>query len=75
MIEYVSKHSYIELSKLIGKKVRFKSDCEFFPNFDITGIVRSIDIGNYDEYIFNIRRGNKDYHIGSHMRNLTYEIL
>lgn len=76
MIKYVKNTSYIDLcNMLIGKKARFKSDCEFFPNFDITGIVKSIDIANYNEIIFKISKNGKTYDIGSHMKNLSYEII
>ena len=41
----VSKYSYIELCNLlIGKRVNFKSDCQLFDNFDVTGKVINIDI-------------------------------
>lgn len=74
--KFVSKSTYAELcSQLIGKRTRFKSDCEFFPNFDVIGLVKSIDITNHNEYLIHIQRNGKMYDIGSHMKNLSYEVL
>ena len=75
MIHYVNKYSYIDLNKLlIGKIVRFKSDCDIFPNFDVTGKVISITpIKN--ELLIKILRNKKHYDIGSNMKNLSFEIL
>ena len=72
----VSNYSYISLCKLlIGKTVNFKSDCQFFPYFDVTGKVISINIGNNNEYIIKIERNNKIYDIGSNMQNLSFSIV
>ena len=72
----VSKYGYSDLCKLlIGKTVNFKSDCQFFPNFDVTGIVLKIDIAKNNEFIFKISRNNKKYDIGSRMHNLSFIVL
>ena len=69
----VSKYSYTELcNQLIGKIVNFKSDCQFFPNFDITGKVLTIDITKNNEYLIKLLRNGKVYDIGSNMRNLNF---
>ena len=69
----VSKYSYTELcSQLIGKIVNFKSDCQFFPNFDVTGKVIAIDIAKNNEYLIKLLRNGKVYDIGSNMRNLNF---
>ena len=76
MVNLISKYSYIDLCKLlIGNNVNFKSDCQLFPNFDITGKVISISIGNNNEYIIKIIRNNKHYDIGSHMHNLSFTVI
>ena len=72
-----SKYSYPTLSSITnGKVVHFISDCEMFPNFDITGKVMSVSYNN-SETIFKVKiRGKeKTIHIGSNMKNLQFEIL
>lgn len=73
----ISKYSYKDLCKLIiGKNVNFISDCQFFPNFNITGYVISINIASNNEFLIHIKRNNgKYYDIGSHMHNLQFEII
>ena len=72
----VSKYSYIELCNLlIGKIVNFKSDCQLFDNFDITGKVLSIDISKTNEYMIKIMYKGKKYDIGSNMHNLSFQII
>ena len=73
----VSKYSYKDLCKLlIGKNVNFISDCQFFPNFNVTGYVISINIVSNNEFLIHIKRNNgKYYDIGSHMHNLQFEIM
>lgn len=70
----VKSKSYFELQKLSGKKVHFTSDCEFFPNFNVTGRVIGSSI-NGNEYVFKVKTlKGKIIDIGSNMRNLKYEI-
>lgn len=72
----VSKYSYNDLCQiLIGKIANFKSDCQFFPNFDVTGTVLRIDIARNNEFIIKISRNGKKYDIGSKMHNLSFAIL
>lgn len=72
----VSKYSYNDLCQiLIGKIVNFKSDCQFFPNFEVTGTVLRIDIARNNEFIIKISRNSKKYDIGSKMHNLSFTIL
>ena len=75
-MEFVKKYTYENLcKKIIGKKVRFKSDCELFPNFDVTGNVLEINIKN-SEYIIKIKTNSgKLLDIGSNMKNLEFDIL
>lgn len=58
---------------LVGKRVRFVSDCEFFPNFDVTGLVYSYSIYN-NEILFKVK-SRKSITIGSNMKNLMFEIV
>jgi len=76
MKNLVSKFDYKYLrDNLIYKHVNFKSDCEFFPNFDLTGYVYDIVVKN-NEYLFLVKHKNgKNYTIGSHMKNLSFEII
>lgn len=70
----VSKLSYSKLSELtLGKTVRFVSDCEFFPNFDVTGKVIDLSLSG-SEYIFTVKTKGKKISIGSNMKNLRIEI-
>lgn len=73
----ISKYSYPELNKLLlGKNVRFKSDCEFFPNFDVIGKVIFMKMQNSEILIdVIIHNKNKKITIGSNMKNLRFSIL
>ena len=73
----VKKYNYENLCKLlIGKKAKFLSDCEFFPNFKVIGRVLEINIANNGEYLIKIRTNtNKIIDIGSNMYNLRFVIL
>ena len=73
----VKNYSYTNLIKmLIGEKVHFTSDCEFFPNFNIKCKVLSYKI-NKSELIFKVKTypNNKQLDIGSNMKNLKFEII
>lgn len=62
-------------NELLGKKVHFISDCEFFPNFDVKGKVIEIRIGPNMETIMKFLSSNgKTIDIGSNMKNLKYEM-
>ena len=64
-------------SKLIGKRVRFVSDCEFFPDFDVKVQVVSISMLENREILFDCRNlsNRKKLTIGSKMKNLRFKIL
>ena len=73
-MQKIKKMSLLDLSKtLIGHKVRFISDCEFFPNFIVSGRVLDVSIGNNNEYLINIKTKptGKEMTVGSNMRNLS----
>ena len=61
--------TYDEIYLLKGSTIRFISDCELFPNFDVTGKVMSISLEG-SEYVFNVFIKGKNIHIGSNMKNL-----
>ena len=74
MFKEVSKISYNELLALKGKNIRFISDCEIFPNFNVSGKVLSLEFNN-NENIFVVKTNGKIIHIGSNMKNLRLEYL
>lgn len=76
-MEYVRKYSFNKIyEKTFGKNVRFISDCEFFPNFDVTLKIKNIYIASNSEFIFEGKtKNNKSLKVGSNMKNLQFEIL
>ena len=75
-MELISNYSYEELCNiLMGKLVNLKSDCQIFPNFDVTGKVTNIVISKNKEYIIKLLRNGKVYDIDSHMHNLRFSLL
>ena len=75
-MKFVKKTSYIELVKLVNKKVHFISDCEFFPNFDVKVYVYKVN-SSTNEIIFYTKSlsNNKRLTIGSNMKNLQFELI
>ena len=69
IMKLVKDMTYDEIFALRGNEVRFISDCEIFPNFDITGKVKSISLEG-SEYIFTVLVKGKNIYIGSNMKNL-----
>ena len=61
--------TYDEIYSLKGSNIQFVSDCELFPNFDVTGKVKSISLEG-SEYVFIVSIKGKNIHIGSNMKNL-----
>ena len=77
-VEKVSSYTIENItSKLLGKRVRFTSDCELFPGFDVKVQVVSISISQNREILFNCRNlsNRKKLVIGSNMRNLKFQLL
>lgn len=68
--------SYKKITQeLYCKHIRFKSDCEFFPNFDVVGKILSSKIVN-NEILFKFKTDSgKVITIGSNMKNLRVMIL
>ena len=75
-MEFVKNYPFeIIYKKLFGKNVRFVSDCEFFPNFDVIIKINKIYI-NQNEIMFRgLTKSNKKLTIGSNMQNLKFEIM
>ena len=69
IMKLVKDMTYDEIFALRGNEVRFISDCEIFPNFDIAGKVMSISLEG-SEYIFTVLVKGKNIYIGSNMKNL-----
>ena len=77
-MESVSSYTIEKItSKLLGKKVRFTSDCELFPNFDVKVQVVSISLSSSKEMLFDCRNlsNRKKLTIGSKMKNLRFQLL
>ena len=76
MMVIVKSKTYEQLKHLLGKKVHFKSDCELFPNFDVSGKVIEMRYGSNLEILFKFVSFNgKTIDIGSNMKNLRYELI
>lgn len=72
----ISNYSFNQITgNLLGKNVHFKSDCEFFPNFDVTGKVVKVYMNNDETIIDIIEKCGKRLSIGSNMKNLRFEIV
>ena len=69
IMKFIKNMTYDEIYSLIGSEVRFISDCEIFPNFDVIGKVKSISLEG-PEYIFIVSIKGKNIYIGSNMKNL-----
>ena len=75
-MEPIKKFSFEAIyKKLFGKNVRFKSDCEFFPNFDVIIKVKNIYIKGPETIFEGLTKSNKKLTIGSNMKNLQFEII
>jgi hypothetical protein len=72
-MKLVKDLNIIDFFNLINHTVHFTSDCEFFPNFDVTCKVLTIAY-NGSEHIFKVQVDNKEIEIGANMKNLKYEL-
>lgn len=72
----VREQSFEQLCELIGSVVEFRSDCEFFPNFNVVGRVVDVRMNTNNEITFTINTipNNRRLDIGANMKNLRYEI-
>lgn len=69
IMKLIKNMTYDEIYSLRGSEVRFISDCEIFPNFDVIGKVKSISLEG-SEYVFIVSVKGNSIHIGSNMKNL-----
>jgi hypothetical protein len=75
-MELVKKYSInILRNKLLGKKVHFTSDCQLFPNFNVTGKVIEINLSGSIPLIKTILNSGKTMNIDGGMSNLSFEIV
>ena len=75
-MELIKKFSFESIyKKLFGKNVRFISNCEFFPNFDVIIKVNKIYIKGSEILFEGLTKTNKKLTIGSNMKNLQFEII
>ena len=75
-MDLVKNYSFEWLSfNLIGKNVQFKSDCEFFPNFDVTMKISSIYLQNNEIIFEGTVKNKRNFKIGSNMKNLRFLIF
>ena len=61
--------------KLLGKKVHFISDCQLFPNFDVSGKVVDIVLSGNIPLIKTLMKNGKTINIDGGMSNLSFELL
>lgn len=74
MFKSIKNYTINELYNLIGKNISFISDCEFFPNFNVSGKLIKLDIKN-NEILFTLDiHSKKNFVVGSNMKNLKIEI-
>lgn len=61
--------------RLLGKKVHFTSDCQLFPNFNVTGKVIEITLSGNIPLLKTILTSGKTIQIDGGMSNLQFEVL
>ena len=75
-MELVKKYPInILRNKLLGKKAHFTSDCQLFPNFDVTGKVIEITLSGKIPLIKTILKNGKIIHIDGGMSKLSFELI
>jgi len=75
-MELIKKYSInILRNKLLGKRVHFTSDCQLFPNFNVTGKVIEINLSSNIPLIKTILNNGKTINIDGGMSNLSFELL
>ena len=75
-MELVKKYSINLLrNKLLGKKVHFISDCQLFPNFNVTGKVIQISLSGTIPLFKTILTSGKTIDIDGGMSNLSFELI
>lgn len=75
-MDTVRKYSInILKEKLLGKRANFKSDCQLFPNFNVTGKVVNITMVNNIPLIEVILQNGRHFRIDGGMTNLTFTLI
>lgn len=75
-MQLLSNLTYEQIStSLYNKNIHFTSDCEFFPEFDVIGKIIKTRIQNTEIVMTFKTKQGRVIDIGSHMKNLRYEIL
>ena len=75
-MEHVKNFGFeVIYKKIFGRNVRFISNCEFFPNFDVIIKVNKIYIKGPEILFEGLTKTNKKLTIGSNMKNLQFEIV
>ena len=74
-MELVKKYPInILKQKMLGKKVHFTSDCQLFPNFNVTGKVIEINLSGNIPLIKTILTNGKIINIDGGMSNHSFEL-
>ena len=75
-MELVKKYPInILKQKLLGKKVNFTSNCQLFPNFNITGKVIEINMSGSIPLIKVILSTGRKIDIDGGMSKLSFQVL
>lgn len=75
-MQLLSNLTYEQITtSLYNKNIHFTSDCEFFPEFDVIGKIIKTRIQNTEIVMTFKTKQGRVIDIGSHMKNLRYEIL
>lgn len=75
-MKFVKQYSFEQLHKnIFGKNVRFISDCEFFPNFDVILKIHKIYMKGSEIIFEGTTKSNKKLTIGSNMKNLQFKLV
>jgi hypothetical protein len=62
-------------NNLFGKKVHLTAKCRFFPEFDLTGILKSLKKINFSYIIYINLSNNKPFKVDALMDGLEIEII
>ena len=75
-MQLLSNLTYEQITtSLYNKNIHFTSDCEYFPEFDVIGKIIKTRIQNAEIVMTFKTKQGRVIDIGSHMKNLRYEIL
>lgn len=66
----IRKYTIDALSKCIGQRMAFKSDCEMFPHFYVEGKLIGLNYQHNEILMKVMTSSHKTITIGSNMKNL-----